>query len=115
MFIVVVNDFDKCVDLFEVWDIVGVKGVICIDIIGIGYMCCAVEVGDLFFYFSLVDLFRVREYYYWIFFIVVDDEFLLEKLIGVVQDVIGGFDVFNIGILFIVLVNNVYGVVWWLL
>ncbi len=109
MLMFVLNDLDKCADLLEAWDAAGAKGVTCIDTTGLGHMRRATEMGDLPFYPSLADLLRAKEYHHRTFFTVVDDEALLETLIKAADDVVGGLDAPDTGILFTVPVSRVYG------
>ncbi len=109
MIIFVLNDLDKSADLLEAWEAAGARGITCINTTGLGNLRNTAEIADIPFYLSLADILKSKQHHHCTFFTVVDSENLLEKLIEVAQDVTGGLDAPNTGILFTIPVSSVYG------
>ena len=109
MIIFVLNDLDKSAELLEAWEAAGARGITCINTTGLGNIRNNAEIADLPFYLSLADILKSKQHHHCTFFTVVDSENLLEKLVQVAQDVTGGLDAPNTGILFTMPVSSVYG------
>ena len=109
MIIFVLNDLDKSAELLEAWEAAGARGITCINTTGLGNIRNTAEITDLPFYLSLADILKSKQHHHCTFFTVVDSENLLEKLVQVAQDVTGGLDAPNTGILFTIPVSSVYG------
>ena len=109
MIIFVLNDLDKSADLLEAWEAAGARGITCINTTGLGNIRNTAEISDLPFYLSLADILKSKQHHHCTFFTVVDSDNLLEKLVQAAQDVTGGLDAPNTGILFTIPVSSVYG------
>jgi hypothetical protein len=108
---IVMSSLDKCHDVLDAWEELGVTGVTILESIGLRKVQeIRARRDDLPLFPSLRHLLEDEEYHHRTAFVVLDDDFDLEGLIRVTEQAVGGdFDAPDTGILFVVPVTRALG------
>jgi hypothetical protein len=111
MVMVVMSDIQKCQDVLDAWEKLGVTGVTILESIGLRKIQeMRAQRDDVPLFPSLRHLLEGEEYRHRTAFVVVEDDFDLEGLIRGAEQAVGGdFDAPNTGILFVVPVTRALG------
>lgn len=107
--VLVLDDPDKCRDVLDAWEAAGAPGVTILDSTGIGRVRRAGIRDDVPLMPSLSSLLRREEDHHRTLFSIVKDQSQIEAIVQATQAVIGDLDQENTGLLFVVPVNQVYG------
>jgi len=102
---------DKCRAVLDAWERCGVSGVTILESIGLHKIReLWGQREDLPLFPSLRHLMESEEYHHRTAFVVVNDDFDLDRLIAETEAAVGGdFDAPNSGILFVIPVPRAYG------
>ncbi len=108
---IVMSSLDKCQDVLDAWEKLGVTGVTILESIGLRKVQeILTRRDDLPLFPSLRHLLEGEEYHHRTAFVVLDDDFDLDGLIQATEQAVGGdFDAPDTGILFIVPVTRALG------
>ena len=111
MIVVVMSDVQRCEDVLDAWQKFGVTGVTILESLGAHKVQQARAMrDDLPLIPSLRHLLEGEEYHHRTAFVVLDDDFDLDKLIEATEQAVGGdFDAPDTGILFVVPVARALG------
>jgi hypothetical protein len=111
MVVVVLPDLEKCQDVMNAWEDLGVTGVTVLESLGLHKIREMRGLSDdLPLIPSLRHLMEGEEYHHRTAFVVLDDDFDLDGLIERTQRAVGGsFDAPNSGLLFVVPVIRALG------
>ena len=111
MVVVVMSDVQKCEDVLDAWQKLGVSGVTILESLGAHRIQQARAMrDDLPLLPSLRHLLEGEEYHHRTAFVVLDDDFDLDGLIAATEQAVGGdFDAPDTGILFVVPVTRALG------
>jgi len=109
MVLFVLDNPDRCTNILDVWETVGVTGITILESTGLGRMRESNIRDDLPLMPSLMNLLRTREEHHRTLFTVVEDEAMVDKLIEATQSVVGPLEQPNTGILFVMPVSRVIG------
>ena len=105
----VLDDPDRCRDILDAWEAAGAPGVTILDSSGLGRVRQVGIRDDVPLMPSLSDLFRRQEARHRTLFSVVKDQSQVDAIAQATQAVIGELDRGHTGLLFVVPVNQVYG------
>jgi nitrogen regulatory protein PII len=108
---IVMSGLDKCQDVLEAWEKLGVTGVTILESIGLRKVQeILTRRDDLPLFPSLRHMLEGEEYHHRTAFVVVDDDFDLEGLIQAAEQAVGGdLNAPDTGILFVVPVTRALG------
>lgn len=111
MVVAVLPSLEKSQDVLNAWEAFGVTGVTILESIGLHKLRqLRAQRDDVPLFPSLRHLLEEEEYHHRTIFVVVDDAFDLEGLIGVTEKAVGGnFNAPNSGLLFVTPVTRVLG------
>lgn len=109
---VVMPSLEKCRDVLDAWESLGVTGVTVLESIGLHKIRqLRAQRDDVPLFPSLRHLMESEEYHHRTAFVVVDDDFDLDGLIEATEQAVGGdFDAPSSGLLFVVPVTRALGV-----
>lgn len=111
MVVVVMSNVEKCEEVLDAWEKLGVSGVTILESLGAHkiHQVRAMR-DDLPLIPSLRHLLEGEEYHHRTAFVVLDDDFDLDALIKATEQAVGGdFDAPDTGILFVVPVTRALG------
>jgi hypothetical protein len=108
---IVMSSLDKCRDVLDAWENLGVTGVTILESIGLRKIQeIRTRRDDLPLFPSLRHLLEGEEYHHRTAFVVLDDDFDLDRLIEATEQAVGGdFDAPDTGILFVMPVTRTRG------
>ncbi len=108
---VVLPTLERCQDVLDAWESLGVSGVTILESVGLHKIKqMRAQRDDLPLFPSLRHLLEGEEYHHRTIFVVVDDDFDLDGLIAATERAVGGdFDAPHSGLLFIVPVTRALG------
>ena len=111
MIVAVLPSLEKSQDVLSAWEVFGVTGITILESIGLHKLRqLRAQRDDVPLFPSLRHLLEEEEYHHRTIFVVVDDAFDLEGLIGVTEKAVGGnFNAPNSGLLFVMPVTRVLG------
>ncbi len=111
MVVIVLPSLEKCQDVLDAWEGLGVTGVTVLESLGLHKIREMRTLSDdLPFFPSLRHLMESEEYHHRTAFVVLDDDFDLDRLIEGTERAVGGdFDAPNSGLLFVVPVTRALG------
>jgi nitrogen regulatory protein PII len=109
MVIFVLDDINRCQDVLDAWEAVGIIGVTILESSGLGRVRQAGMRDDLPLMPSLSDLFKRTETHHRTLFTVVEHQDEIDAIVAATQAVIGSLDQPNTGFLFVLPVTQVYG------
>ncbi len=111
MVMAVMSNIQKCQDVLDAWEELGVTGVTILESIGLRKVQeMRARRDDLPLFLSLRHLLEDEEYHHRTAFVVLDDDFDLDGLIEATEQAVGGdFDAPDTGILFVVPVTRALG------
>jgi nitrogen regulatory protein PII len=107
--VLIVDDPNHCGAILQGWEDIGVSGVTILESTGLGRLRRGALIDDLPLMPSLSDFDISNEERHRTLLSVVHDEVIVEKMIAVVEQVIGDLDEPNTGFLFIVPVIKAIG------
>ena len=108
--VLIVDDLDDCPAVLDAWEAAGVLGVTILASTGLGRMRRAGLRDDLPLMPSLQDLLESsEEVHHRTLLSVVDSQELVDKMVAIVQQVIGNLEDPHTGFLFVVPVIQAYG------
>jgi nitrogen regulatory protein PII len=107
--VLVLDDPEQCRDVLDAWEAAGAPGVTILDSSGLGRVRRATLRDDLPLMPSLSDLLQRDEDHHRTLFTLIMDPSLIEVIVEATQAVIGDLDSKDTGLLFVVPVNQVYG------
>jgi nitrogen regulatory protein PII len=107
--VLVVDNIDQAPEILDAWEAAGVLGVTILGSTGLGHMRRASLKDDLPLIPSLRNLFESQEIHNQTLFSVVDSQEMVDRMVAVVQEVIGDLDNPHTGFMFVVPVSQVYG------
>ncbi len=108
LLVLVLDELEKCTDVLDAWEAVGVTGVTILESTGLGRVRQAMH-DDFPLLPSLRNFLTRREMQHRTLFSVVEDEAILERAIAAAQQVVGDLSQPNTGLLFVVPVSQVLG------
>ena len=109
MVLLVLDELSQCPTVLDAWEEAGVTGVTILESTGLGR---ARQIGmrdDLPLFTSLHKLMQNREERHRTLFTVVDSEEMVDRLIEITQEVMGGLNEPNKGVIFVLPVSRVVG------
>jgi nitrogen regulatory protein P-II 1 len=109
MVIFVLDDVDKCKDVLNAWEAIGIFGVTILESSGLGRVHQAGMRDDLPLMPSLSDLFKSTETRHRTLFTVTKHQEKIDALVEATQSVVGDLEQPNTGFLFVLPVSQVYG------
>ncbi len=110
MVLLVLDDVNNCSPVLDAWEAIGVSGITILDSTGLGRVRAASSLRDDFPLMpSISNLMKTREERHRTIFTVVDSDEMVDKLIQVTQDVTGGLDAPNQGVIFVLPVTRAIG------
>jgi len=109
MVIFVLDDLDRCQDILDAWEAVGINGVTIFESSGLGRVRQAGMRDDLPLMPSLSDLFKRTETRHRTLFTVTKDQEKIDAIVEATQSVVGDLEQPNTGLLFVLPVSQVYG------
>ncbi len=109
--VIVMSDVSKCRDVLEAWEALGVSGMTIVESLGAHKARQARAArDDLPLVPSLRHLLEGEEYHHRTAFVVLDDDFDLDRLIAASERAVGGdFNAPDTGVLFVVPVTRALG------
>jgi nitrogen regulatory protein P-II 1 len=107
--VLIVNDIDKCQDILDAWENVGVLGVTIFASTGLGRVRRAGLRDDLPLMPSLEDLFSGEEEQSRTFMSVVDSQEIVDKMVALAQLILGNLENPHTGFLFVLPVIQAFG------
>jgi len=105
----VLNDINKCKEVVNAWESVGIKGLTILPSTGMGRLKKSVLGDDIPLFPSLQDFFESDETLNRTLFTVTDDESLIDKIVEVTEKVVGDLNKHHTGILVVLPVLRAYG------
>ncbi len=109
MVLLVLDDVDHCTPVLDAWEAAGVPGITILESTGLGRVRKSGFRDDLPLFPSFADLMKTREEHHRTLFTVVDSEDMVDRLIKVTQQITGGLDAPNRGVLFVLPVARAIG------
>ena len=109
MVLLVLDDVDHCSPVLDAWEKAGVPGVTILESTGLGRVRKSGIRDDLPLLPSIADLLKTREERHRTLFTVVDSEEMVDRLVKITQEITGGLDAPNRGVLFVLPVSRVVG------
>jgi nitrogen regulatory protein P-II 1 len=109
MVVLVVDDIERCPALLDGWEEAGVSGVSILASTGLGRIRKAGLFDDMPLLPNLHDLFKKEEVQHRTLFSVVETQEMVDKMVAVVERIIGDLDEPHTGFMFVVPVSKVYG------
>lgn len=114
MVMLIIDEIDRCPDVFEAWESVGIKGITILESTGLG------RIRQMFGYRddmpimpSLSKLMQSREEHHRTIFTVTRSEEKVDQLIDVTQRILGSLEQPNKGVIFVLPVLRAVGVAEW--
>jgi hypothetical protein len=107
--VLVIDDIEKCSDVFDAWETVGVRGMTILESTGMARASQSMLREDLPLMPSIRDLLEGREEHHRTIFSLVEGEEMVERLIPATEQVLGNLDTPGTGIFFAVPVSRVKG------
>jgi len=107
--VLIVDDLDDCPAVLDAWEAAGVLGVTILASTGLGRIRRAGLRDDMPLMPSLQDLLESEEVHHRTLLSVVDSQELVDKMVAIVQQVIGNLEDPHTGFLFVVPVIQAYG------
>lgn len=108
--VAVLPNLDRCRDVLETWERLGVSGITILESIGLHRLKQARgRRDDMPLLPSLRHLIESEEYHHRTVFVVVEDDFDLEGLLTATEASIGDFNAPDSGLLFVVPVSRAFG------
>ena len=114
MIMLVLDDIDQCPSILDAWEGTGVSGITILESTGLGRIRASSGFrDDIPLMPSIMNLLRTREEQHRTLLTVVDNEEMVDKIIGVTQAILGGLDAPNKGVIFVWPVSRVVGLHDW--
>jgi nitrogen regulatory protein PII len=107
--VMIVDDPDKCPEILDAWNEIGVSGVTILESSGLGRLRKAALRDDIPLIPRLEDFLSSREVHHRTLLSVVKDEEVVERMVQAVQEITGSLDLPHTGILFVLPVIKAYG------
>lgn len=108
--VAVLPNQERCQDVLEIWERLGVTGVTILESIGLHRLKQAFgRRDDMPLIPSLRHLMASEEYYHRTVFVVLDDDFDLEGLLAATEATAGSFNAPDSGLIFVLPVTRVLG------
>jgi len=107
--VLIVNDPDYCPIILDEWEAAGVFGITILQSTGLGHIRRAGLRDDVSIMPSLADIFESEEIHHRTMFSVVEGQEMVDKMVSIVQRIVGNLDDPHTGFLFVVPVAQVYG------
>lgn len=105
----IVDNPDYCPAILEAWEAIGIYGVTILESTGLGRLRRAGLRDDIPLMPSLRDLFEGGEVHHRTLLSVVDEQSKVDRMVDVVQKILGDLNRGKSGFLFVVPVSQVYG------
>ena len=109
MVLLVLDEVDQCSPVLDAWEAAGVPGITILESTGLGRVRKSGFRDDLPLLPSIADLLKTREERHRTLFTVVDSEEMVDRLIKITQQITGGLDAPNRGVLFVLPVSRAIG------
>ncbi len=109
MVFLVVDDVEQCPAILDAWEEAGVLGVTILASTGLGRVRKAGLRDDLPLLPNIRDLFESEEVQHRTLFSVVEEQAMVDKMVGAVERIIGDLDDPHTGFLFVIPVSQVFG------
>ena len=110
MVLLVLDDVNNCTSVLDAWEAIGVTGITILDSTGLGRVRAASSYRDDFPLMpSISNLMKSREERHRTMFTVVDSNEMVDKIIQVTQEITGGLDAPNQGVIFVLPVTRAIG------
>jgi nitrogen regulatory protein PII len=109
MVLLIVNDLERCPDVLDAWEAIGVPGITILESTGLGNIRQAGIRDDLPLMPSLTDLLRSKEHRHRTLFTVVEREEKVDEIIEVTQNILGDLEQPHNGVLFVLPVSRALG------
>jgi nitrogen regulatory protein PII len=110
MVLLVLDDVNHCSPVLDAWEAAGVSGITILDSTGLGRVRAANRFRDDFPLMpSIANLMKSREERHRTIFTVVDSDEMVDKLVRVTQEITGGLDAPNQGVIFVLPVSRAIG------
>jgi nitrogen regulatory protein P-II 1 len=109
MVVLVVNDVEQCPPILDAWEEAGVLGVTILASSGLGHIRKAALRDDVSLLPNLEDLFNQEEVQHRTLFSVVETQETVDKMVAIVDQIIGDLDNPNTGFLFVLPVLQAHG------
>jgi len=107
--VLVIDDIEKCTDVFDAWETAGVRGITIVESTGMARASQTLFRDDLPLMPSIRDLLEGREENHRTIFSLVEGDEMVEQLILATEQVLGDLDTPGTGIFFAVPVARVKG------
>ncbi len=107
--VLVLDNPDRCRDVLDAWEAAGAPGVTILDSIGLNRVRRAGIRDDVPLMPNLADLLQCKETRHRTLFSVTEYQHQVDAIVQATQEVIGSLDRESTGLLFVVPVNQVYG------
>ena len=107
--VLVVDDIDNCPAILQAWEEAGILGVTILQSTGLGRVRRAGLREELPLLPSLSDLLQNEEVHHRMVMSVVEEESTVDRMVAIVEEVIGDLDEAHTGFLFVVPVLRAYG------
>jgi nitrogen regulatory protein PII len=107
--IFVLDDPDKCHDILDAWEKVGIRGITILESTGLGRVRRWGLRDDIPLMPSLEDLFREEETRHRTLFTVVRDQEQIDAIVEATQSVVGNLNEDETGLIIVLPVSQVYG------
>jgi nitrogen regulatory protein P-II 1 len=107
--LMVVDNLDYVPEILSAWEKAGVLGVTILDSTGLGRIRRSGLRDDLPLMPSLSDLLQNEEIHHRTLFSVVDSQEVVDRMVAIVENIVGDLDEPHTGFMFVVPVVHVYG------
>jgi hypothetical protein len=107
--VLVIDDIEKCTDIFDAWEEAGVRGITILESTGMARASQLLFRDDLPLMPSIRDLLEGREEHHRTIFSLVEGEEMVERLVPATERVLGDLNTPGTGIFFAVPVTRVKG------
>ncbi len=109
LIVLVVDDIDYCPKVLDAWEEAGVTGITILESSGLGRIRQAGLREDMPLIPSMHDIYQFGEIHHRTLLSVVKSQEMVDKIVGVSQEIIGNLDDPHTGFLFVVPVLQTYG------
>ncbi len=109
MVLLVIDDLNIYPNVLDAWDSAKVPGITILESTGMGNLRRGSIRDDIPMLPSISELFRSREHRHRTIFSVVEGEEMVDRLIGITEEILGDLNRPNTGVLFVLPVSRVVG------
>ncbi len=114
MVMLIIDEVDRCPDIFDAWEAIGIKGITILESTGLGRLRkLSGYRDDMPLMPSLSKLLQAREEHHRTIFTVTRSEEKVDQIIEATQRILGDLSQPNVGVIFVLPVLRAVGVAEW--